>query len=119
MKKQRGSGLGRCLVATAFLRRLVPLFLGRVESRDEGLWCWADLSLNPKFTVTGSVSLSEFSFAHLSLGSVTYKVSVVIPPPPCCLKSMKYVCEECDGVPGVSKHPQIDNHSFPSALVSG
>lgn len=119
MEKQRGRGLGRCLVATAFLRLPGPLFWGGVGSRGAGLWCWADLGLNPRFTATDSVSLSEFSFAHLGLGSVIYKVSIAISPPQCCHESMKYVCEECDRMPSVSKHPQTGNHLFPSILVSG
>lgn len=41
------SGFRGCLVTTAFMRLLVPLFLGGMESSDEGFWDWADLSLKP------------------------------------------------------------------------
>lgn len=47
LEKRRVSGLRGCLVATAFPRLLVPLFPGGMQSSDEGLRSWADLSLNP------------------------------------------------------------------------
>lgn len=102
----------------------MPLFPGGMQSSDEGLRGWADLSLNPRFTATDSVSLSKVCFLFLflffcfltplSLGSVNYEMGIVIPTlQRCHKKSMKYVCGELNTVLGTNQHPQVGSYLFP------